>query len=36
MQRIYKIKDTIIVADKGISQNANLRYLEQKGYKYIV
>ncbi|VEU73119.1 transposase domain-containing protein (plasmid) [Mycoplasmopsis gallopavonis] len=36
MQRIYKTKDTIIVADKGISQNANLRYLEQKGYKYIV
>ncbi|APJ38812.1 transposase [Mycoplasmopsis pullorum] len=36
MQKIYKTKDTIIVVDKGISQNANLRYLEQKGYKYIV
>ncbi|MFL1028566.1 transposase, partial [Mycoplasmopsis synoviae] len=36
MQRIYKKKDTIIVADKGIGQNANLRYLQQKGYKYIL
>ncbi|SYV93293.1 Transposase [Mycoplasmopsis synoviae] len=36
MQRIYKTKDIIIVADKGIIQNANLRYLEQKGYKYIL
>ncbi|MFL1059495.1 IS1634 family transposase, partial [Mycoplasmopsis synoviae] len=25
MQKIYKTKDIIIVADKGISQNANLR-----------
>ncbi|MFL1072828.1 IS1634 family transposase, partial [Mycoplasmopsis synoviae] len=36
MQKIYKTKDIIIVADKGISQNANLRYLEQKEYKYIL
>ncbi|AQT41432.1 Mobile element protein [Mycoplasmopsis synoviae] len=36
MQRIYKTKNTIIVADKAISQNANLRYLKQKGYKYIL
>ncbi|MEA4205934.1 IS1634 family transposase [Mycoplasma sp. 1199] len=36
MERIYKIKDVSIIADRGISQNANLRFLEQKGYKYIV
>ncbi|MFL0990433.1 IS1634 family transposase, partial [Mycoplasmopsis synoviae] len=36
MQKIYKTKHIIIVADKSISQNANLRYLEQKEYKYIL
>ncbi|MFL1005855.1 IS1634 family transposase, partial [Mycoplasmopsis synoviae] len=36
MKRIYKTKDTIIVPDKTISQNGNLKYLKQKTYKYIL
>ncbi|VEU58255.1 IS1634 family transposase [Mycoplasmopsis gallinacea] len=35
LQSIYKIKDITIVADRGINNNANLRFLEQKGIKYI-
>ncbi|APJ38203.1 hypothetical protein BLA55_00675 [Mycoplasmopsis pullorum] len=35
LQFLYKINDITIVADRGINNNANLRFLEQKGIKYI-
>ncbi|TNK81541.1 IS1634 family transposase, partial [Mycoplasmopsis pullorum] len=35
LKSIYKIKDITIVADRGINNNSNLRFLEQKGIKYI-
>lgn len=35
MKKIYNIKDVVVIADRGLSQSANIRFLEQKGYKFI-
>ncbi|RIV16881.1 IS1634 family transposase [Mycoplasmopsis gallopavonis] len=35
MKKIYNISNLTIVADRGLNNNANLRFLEQKGFKYI-
>ncbi|WP_082836728.1 IS1634 family transposase, partial [Mycoplasmopsis gallinarum] len=35
MKKLYGISNSVIVADRGINNNANLRFLEQKGFKYI-
>ncbi|WPB54832.1 IS1634 family transposase [Mycoplasmopsis verecunda] len=36
MSKIYNIKNVTIVADKGMSVTANLRFLEQKGIDYVI
>ncbi|MBD5789037.1 transposase [Mycoplasma synoviae GX11-T] len=35
MQKLYNVSNSIIIADRGLNNNANLRFLEQKGFKYI-
>ncbi|QGZ97761.1 IS1634 family transposase [Mycoplasma sp. NEAQ87857] len=36
LEKIYKIKNVTIVADRGMSVSSNIRFLEQKGYKFII
>ncbi|WP_139561634.1 IS1634 family transposase, partial [Mycoplasmopsis pullorum] len=36
MQKIYKINDVTIIADKGMSVNKNIRFLEDKGLNFII
>ena len=36
IQKIYKIKQVTIIADKGMSLNKNIRFLESKGLKFII
>ncbi|MGY5139252.1 IS1634 family transposase [Mycoplasmopsis gallinarum] len=36
MQKIYQIKNITIVADKGMSVNKNIRFLEDKGLNFII
>ncbi|MEA4134194.1 IS1634 family transposase [Mycoplasma sp. 2704] len=35
MKKLYGISNPVIVADRGINNNANLRFLEQRGFRYI-
>lgn len=36
MKRIYEIEKVVIVCDKGMSTNANIRFLEAHGIDYII
>lgn len=36
MKRIYEIEKAVIVCDKGMSTNANIRFLEAHGIDYII
>ncbi|MEA4115454.1 IS1634 family transposase [Mycoplasma sp. 744] len=36
LQKIYKINNVTIVADKGMSVNKNIRFLEDKGLNFII
>ncbi|QIW62368.1 IS1634 family transposase [Mycoplasmopsis gallinacea] len=36
VQKIYNIKQVTIIADKDISTNSNIRFLEAKGLKFII
>ncbi|TNK93127.1 IS1634 family transposase, partial [Mycoplasmopsis pullorum] len=35
VMKIYKIENITVISDRGISNNANIRFLEQKGFRYI-
>ncbi len=36
LQTIYEVNSVTIIADKGISVNRNIRFLESKNWKYII
>ncbi len=36
LQTIYEVNSVTIIADKGMSVNRNIRFLESKNWKYII
>ncbi|MGZ9756926.1 IS1634 family transposase [Mycoplasma sp. 4423] len=36
VQKTYNVNDLTVVADRGMSTNSNIRFLEQKGFKFVI
>ncbi|MGZ9431412.1 IS1634 family transposase [Mycoplasma sp. AC157] len=36
LEQMYKIKNITVIADRGMSTSGNIRFLEQKGYGFII